>query len=184
MEGLHHLSLSLTLVPTTQVPRAGSAHCSKKAEIHTKEDKRSNCEWTTGLRSSLPGLTAARGGFEEHSRAVVGVSEAPDIQGFQPDGIMGLLPSKPLSSVRPEKSLLWVSQNCPPGRPRSPPGSGVQDGSCAPEHPLHRGTKFQRPGWGWGKPGTPQGNGAAKGLACHGLISATRQQVLCRQAWP
>lgn len=86
------------------------------------------------------------------------VSEAPDIRGFQPDGIMGSIPSKPLSSVGPVESLFRVSQ----GRPHSTPGSGVQDISCVLELPLHRGTKFQRPSCG----------GSLAHLRVRGLLSA------------
>lgn len=87
-----------------------------------------------------------------------GVSEAPDIQSFQPDGIMGSIPSKLLSSVGPVESLLRVSQ----GRPHSTPGSGFLDISCVPELPLHRGTKFQRPGCG----------GSLAHLRVRGLLNA------------
>lgn len=178
-------SLSPTLMPTTLVPTAGSAHSSEKAEGFTqKKTREASSPRTTGLGSSWPHLTAASGGFEEHHGAAVGVSKVPEVQGFQHDGSMGSVPSKPLSSVGPVKSLHWVSQNCPTKgshallQDQVPRPSAVSQSSLS----LHRHAKFRRPSCGgrlacfWGL-----------GLLRARLATASHppgQQVLCRRAWP
>lgn len=100
----------------------------------------------------------------------------------QHDGSMGSVPSKPLSSVGPVKSLHWVSQNCATKGSHALLQDQVPRPSAVSQSSLHRRAKFRRPSCG-GR------------LACFRVLGLLRarlatashppgQQVLCRWAWP